>query len=90
MSKRHNKTSVLSDYKNYFYDENEIYNQTKNKIPEIETLTITESQNITKRNSLEFSPKKIKENLYIDKENDKNLLNFISKIENLKTPIKID
>ena len=90
MSKRHNKTSVLSDYKNYFYDENEIYNQTKNKIPEIETLTITESQNITKRNSLEFSPKKIKENLYIDKENNKNLLNFISNIENLKTPIKID
>ena len=45
----------------------------------------------TKRNSLEFSPKKkIKENLYIDKENNKNLLNFISKIENLKTPIKID
>ena len=44
----------------------------------------------TKRKSLEFSPKKIKENLYIDKENDKNLLNFISKIENLKTPIKID
>ena len=90
MSKRHNKTSVLSDYKNYFYDENEIYNQTKNKIPEIETLTITESQNITKRNSLEFSPKKMKENLYIDKENNKNLLNFISNIENLKTPIKID
>ena len=44
----------------------------------------------TKRNSLEFSPKKIKENLYIDKENNKNLLNFIFNIENLKNPIKID
>ena len=53
MSKKHNKTSILSDYDNYF-DENEVYNQVKNQIPEIETLTITESQNITKRNSIDF------------------------------------
>ena len=90
MSKKHNKTSILSDY-NTVFDENEVYNQMKNKIPEIETLTITESQNITKRNSMDFSPNKKRiENLYIDKENNKNLLNFISNIENLKTPIKID
>ena len=90
MSKKHNKTSILSDYDNYF-DENEVYNQVKNQIPEIETLTITESQNITKRNSIDFSHNKTRnENLYIDKENNKNLLNFISNLENLKTPIKID
>ncbi len=90
MSKKHNKTSILSDY-NTFFDENEVYNQMKNKIPEIETLTITESQNITKRNSIDFSPNKKRiENLYIDKENNKNLLNFISNNENLKTPSKID
>ena len=87
INKNINKNTNLYYKKNQ--EGNELYNNysNNNEIPQIETLTVSETQTITKRNSIDFSlrneNKKVNEN-NLDKDiNNKLILNLISNSNDL-------